>query len=388
VLVTGGANRSVLAATRALGRAGWEVTVTGPPRAPALLSRYAAHALVLPEPETDAEAFRNGMVRAAEERAFDAILPGTDAALSVLATLRLRFPPTAQRSLPEPELVARCLDRVAVARAAAAADLPEPESAICADAEAACETARELGYPLVAKPVHVVGEERRRSVRRAAVLVRAESDLEPAIAEQGLPVVLQRYARAAVVSAGGVALPGRGLAAVAVSRYARTWPPLAGNAAASETIRPPDELVARLSRFVENLGWHGVFELELLELGRDRFAAIDFNPRVYGSLALAVRAGANLPSIWCEWAATGEAPTGLVTARPGVRYRWEEGELRVLAGSLAAGRLAEASSVLRPRSGTVHAVFDLDDPRPALRTLAQRGAAGFRRLWGGRPMRV
>jgi hypothetical protein len=108
---------------------------------------------------------------------------------------------------------------------------------------------------------------------------------------------------------------------------------------------------------------------------------------VYGSLALAVRAQANLPSIWCEWAVTGEGPPGLVTARPGVRYRWEEGELRVLAGSLAAGRLAVAASVLRPRSGTVHAVFDLDDLRPALGTLAQRGAAGIRRLRRGRSAR-
>jgi biotin carboxylase len=218
VLVTGGGNRSVLAATRALGRAGWEVTVTGPPRAPALLSRYAARALVLPEPETDAEGFRDGIASAAEEQAFDAILPGTDAALSVLAALRSSFGPAAQRSLPEPELVARCLDRVAVARAAAAADLPEPESALCTDAPAAREAAKELGYPLVAKPVHVVGEERRRSVRRAAVLVRDASELEPAIAVQGAPLVLQRYARAAVVSAGGVALPGAGLAAIAVSR--------------------------------------------------------------------------------------------------------------------------------------------------------------------------
>jgi carbamoylphosphate synthase large subunit len=47
-----------------------------------------------------------------------------------------------------------------------------------------------------------------------------------------------------------------------------------------------------VSELVGHLGWQGISELELLERRDRELLPIDFNPRVYGSLALANKAGA------------------------------------------------------------------------------------------------
>ena len=113
-----------------------------------------------------------------------------------------------------------------------------------------------------------------------------------------------------------------GLLAVACARYTRTWPAASGSASLSVSVEPPPGLVRRVEQLVAGIGWQGIFELEFLDLGGGTLSAIDLNPRVYGSLALAIEGGANLPAIWCDLV-LGRRPA-FAAARAGRRYRWEE----------------------------------------------------------------
>ena len=83
-----------------------------------------------------------------------------------------------------------------------------------------------------------------------------------------------------------------------------------------------------MSALVSNLGWEGIFELEMVRDQGGRFRPIDFNPRVYGSMALAESAGAPLAALWCDLLLGRELPS--IESRAGVRYRWEEAEARNL----------------------------------------------------------
>jgi hypothetical protein len=85
-------------------------------------------------------------------------------------------------------------------------------------------------------------------------------------------------------------------------------------------------------------------------------------------MTLAVRAGANLPAIWLESLSGGARTT--VVGRPGVRYRWEKGDLQHLLWQLRRRRLRAAASALRPQRRVAHAYFELRDPAPL-------GAAAF-----------
>ena len=83
---------------------------------------------------------------------------------------------------------------------------------------------------------------------------------------------------------------------------------------------------------MNELGWSGVFNLQLIERdGRDY--VIDLNPRFYVSLTLAVAAGLNLPAIWASLLLG--LPFEARGYRAGVRFRQEKGDPRAICVSSA-----------------------------------------------------
>jgi hypothetical protein len=198
---------------------------------------------------------------------------------------------------------------------------------------------------------------------QASIVAEDAKALERELPEFGLPFLLQRHEPGPLVSLAGVFADGR-LRGRVFSRYRRTWPPHAGPVSCSETVEAPPALVDRTAALLIALGWQGIFELELIERGPESFGAIDFNPRLYGSLALAARAGVPLPALWCDWLLGREVEAS--EARAGLHYRWEDAELRNLARALRERRLRDLGSILRPHRGTAHAYFRWHDPGPLI----------------------
>ena len=221
--------------------------------------------------------------------------------------------------------------------------------------------------------------------QEGSILAADEAQLDAALPEFGFPCLLQRREEGQVISIGGV-FAERRLLGVAASRYIRTWRPEAGNVTFSKTIVAPPDLLRRVEKLLLSFGWEGVFELELIEQSGGRFTAIDFNPRPYGSLALAVNAGASLPAIWCDWLLKGRAEES--TARPGVYYRWEDGDWRHVWSRLRGGRVGAAIAVLRPRRHTAHPYFRASDPAPGFVRGAQALRNSFRKASPGPLARV
>jgi len=159
-----------------------------------------------------------------------------------------------------------------------------------------------------------------------------------------------------------VASPAR--TACSVTRYDRIWPAEAGNACFSRSVQVPAGLAGQVQEFCAELGWQGIFQLELIQGTDSELRTIDFNPRPYGSLGLAVDAGAPLPQIWAD-ALLGHAPDWRV-ARPGVRYRWEDADLRHVLWQLRNGDRRAALAAASPRRSVSHAYVSARDPLPAL----------------------
>jgi predicted ATP-grasp superfamily ATP-dependent carboligase len=194
-------------------------------------------------------------------------------------------------------------------------------------------------------------------------LVENEAALLGALQAYAPPFIVQRFEHAGFLSCSGVIADGR-LLALTTSSVPRLWPAIAGMHTFSETVAVPAGLAARVRALLCELGWQGIFQLQMLERAGGGFSVIDLNPRVFASMTLDHRAGANLAAIWCEWLLGGR-PTP-VTARPGFRYRWEEGELCHLVWQLRRGRFRAAASVLLPHRRVVHAWFRVTDPAPLL----------------------
>ena len=348
VLVTAGEHWGVLAAVRALAAAGHEPWVVAPSRtAYASRSRHARGVTVAPDPTGDPDAFADA-VAAVPARV---VLPGTDAALVALAERRDRFGATVALGVPDAETVRRATAKDALVELADAAGLATPPTTIVRRGA----PAGELPLPAAVKPLRSQAPPRRADTR---------AELERALAElPGEEHAVQPWLEGTLAAVCGVAWQGEVVARVH-QEARRIWPPDAGISAYAATVPADPSLDEKVRRLLGELGWSGIFQLQLLRTAEGDLP-IDLNPRMYGSLALAVAAGLNLPAIWVDLL-LGGAPH-VPPYRVGVRYRAEENDLRALA-RLGPAALARG---LLPRRRTTHAVLSLRDPAPLLTTLGK-----------------
>lgn len=375
VLLIDAGERSAVAACESLARAGYRVgTASSQWPAPAGWSRFSERRFPLPNPRAEPAEFAAAVAAIAAEHRYATVLACSEGSLWAISSRREAFAGGEVRlGLPDEETVARCTDKAELVARAQEAGLGAPGTAVCADPAEALAAAERFGFPAVLKPLRTVFEEGGETRHLASALVADRGALEERLEESGLPCLVQRREQGPVVSFAGVFADGR-LLAGACSRYLRTWPPEAGPVSFSCSFDPGSETLAAVSRLVESLGWEGIFELEAIERGPGDYAVLDFNPRIYGSLALAVKAGAPLPAVWCDRLLKGRAANA--TARPGVYYRWEDAELRNALRCLRAGEPGAAISILRPRRQVARAYFRWYDPLP----LAVRVARPLNRL--------
>ena len=257
-------------------------------------SRYCSRRLWAPDPRVDRGAFADSLSELLVRRRYDLLLPGSDAALLAISEDRDRLSQLVTIGLPEQEAVLRCLSKIATFEGSEATELAAPPTKVCRTVDEAREAVTEIGFPLLVKPRMSARPRgiglRQRSSRR----VSSESELAATIEDFGMPILVQHCLRGPVHSLGGV-ITDQGLVAAAHSRYVRTWPPDAGNVSCSVSLPLPAQLREATATLLDRLGWRGIFELELMEKPDGSLGVIDLNPRVYGSLELAVHAGASLP---------------------------------------------------------------------------------------------
>ncbi|MDP9308749.1 MAG: ATP-grasp domain-containing protein [Actinomycetota bacterium] len=363
VLVTGGEHFGGLAAIRGLVLAGhdaWAAVVRN--HSYAAWSRLPAGTIRVPDPVVEPEPFAEAVAAAADHIGARVVLPGTDVALSSLAGRLDAFQPGIAVGVCSPDLVERATSKTALSELAEAAGLDVPPTRVLtrADVEAA-----QIAFPAVVKPPRSDVEGADGSlVHNGARRVENARALRDAIAQLGGNEWLaQPYVSGELVAVGGVAWEGAVVAEIhQLSR--RIWPPDCGGSSYAATIEPDAERSRKVRRLVANLGWSGIFQVQLLRRGTKEFL-IDFNPRFYGTLALALAAGVNLPAVWVDLL-RGVEISPPPTYRVGVRFRAQWKDVRALATTARAGGLGEATAGLVPRASTCHPVFNWDDPLPAI----------------------
>ena len=345
-LLAGDQNLASLAALRALQAEGDEVwLVHWQSETYATRSRAKAGAIRVPVPSLDPEGFVHALVAAAVELRPATILPGGESSLIALAGREDEFPVDVVVGTFPPDLVRRATDKQALAEVAEAAGLATPPTETVSR-EDLLDRAQKLSYPLVLKAARSLVSDAEGGLKRVeAQRVDSSDDLVEAMDSlQSSPLLVQEYIPGVLESVCGVAWRGR-LVCSLLQESARLWPPGFGVASVAISLPPDPELEQATARLVHTLELSGVFQLQFLVNGGERFL-IDLNPRIYRSLGAAIAAGLNLPAIWVELLLGGTPEVG--EYRVGVRWRAEESELRLLKRAVFRGdRRGSQSSCAR-----------------------------------------
>jgi predicted ATP-grasp superfamily ATP-dependent carboligase len=388
VLVTDAGRGSAISIIRSLGRRGWHVVAAdADPQSPGFYSRYTAGRVVYPPPERDSRAAVARLRRAAREHGIDLLIPVTDEVLLPLSEAREDFAGICVLALPEVDALAVTEDKAATLQLAARLGVPTPRSCLVRTADEALASAADLGLPLVVKPA---ASRLRRTDGTIESFTVTYADTRERLAaavaalEGRCAVLLQEYCPG---EGHGVELlldRGRPVAAFQHRRL-REVPLTGGASACRESVALDPVLFDYAVRILADLRWTGLAMVEF-KVGPAGPRLMEVNPRIWGSLPLAVRCGVDFPAGLAAVALDGSAAvrSSLIPSHYPVGVRLHNLDLEaawillVLAGRRrypflpSPPRRAAIDATLELiRPGVAFDVQTLSDPGPGLADIAR-----------------
>ncbi len=378
LILDDGESRGTLAALRSLGRAGWELGLGSPQRDLLATSRFVDRWHAVPTPRWGLDRFRAAVREIVADGRYDVAFGGGDdwsVGLGLIAEgLPLRV------AHPAAGIVSRGADKLELAVQGTAGGLRVPRTEPVSE-----RTVAGWHFPAVVKPrSHWMPRHDAQIDRLDATMVAdAASALSRAseIAAHDGEALIQECHTGRLLALSGLFHEGdwvRRCQQVAVT----SWPVPVGVTAHAHTVPVDEDLAAQVGELLTALAWFGLAQVQFLQAPGERPVLIDLNGRFYGSMALAIAAGVDLPRDWADLV-TGELDLTLRDGRPGVRYTWLEGELGYLRANPAGIPLwRRTRDLVGHLRGARHAHWDRRDPKPALRELSELARGKSRRVPG------
>ena len=297
VLVLDGHSRAAVETVQSLGRAGLEIDVASESlHCAATRSRYAARKLQQPPPLVP-ENFHRWLHAQDRRRNYELIVPTTETSLMSLRLLGESDSLRRRAVLPGDRAIDVALDKFKTWQLGRELGVRAPETALVSRQQ---NLVLPANYPVVVKSLHskIVVDGALQTV--AAEIVRDEDAYRRRI-EQWLPftdVLRQEFVFGRGVGAEFLFDRGRKVWHFVHERVHEV--PLTGGASSyRRSIPPMPALLADAERILTALEWHGVAMVEFRVDPQGQHWLIEINPRLWGSLALAIDAGVDFPlGLW------------------------------------------------------------------------------------------
>lgn len=323
-----------------------------------------------PDPAEEPEGFLDWLIEL-DQRFEDAVLlPMTDITVPVVLRHKASFH-RLRTTLPSLEAYDAVSDKFNLHHLARRAGIKAPRTlrVRCGDCFPRLD---ELEYPLVIKPARSVTRIGDRSIKRTVSY--AQNPLEAtarlrSLVDEGDEMLLQQYVQG--VGAGVFALYDEGKPIQFFAhRRIREKPPSGGVSVVCESVPLRDDLVGAARAVLDPLSWHGVAMLEFKVDAKGTPWLIEINARLWGSLQLAVDAGADFPAMLYDLA-VGDRSLRRRRYRTGCRLRWFLGDLDNLYLTLRERRsyreklAAVARFCVFWQPGLRYELLRFSDPQPA-----------------------
>ena len=387
-LVIGTDTRAFLAVVRSLGRAGIEVEATGlDDDAPAARSSYLAVVHELPRFAPGQGDWAEALAALLRERPMDLVIPCPDWAVFALDRSRSALEPLARLAIPSPLALATFMDKRRTRDLADRVGVPAPlEWRLASAAEVGALAGEPL--PLVVKPCSSL-DPRDPLAKRLVVKARTRAELAAAVEREAPhgPVIVQRNVTGPGVGVEVLASEGE---VVAAFQHERVHEPIDGGGSSyRRSVALAPDLLEAAERLVAAVDLTGVAMVEFKQDGEVAWL-MEVNPRFWGSLPLAVAAGADFPAALYDLLVEGRRPSawhpveGLHCRNLASDARWWRQTLRLggrRAGAPAFLRLGRelAASARRALAGRERLdTLVRDDPAPGRAELARLVIRGRR----------
>ncbi|HEX8126678.1 MAG TPA: ATP-grasp domain-containing protein [Allosphingosinicella sp.] len=392
VLLLGDDLRAFLAIARSLGRRGVEVHAAPSDfSSPALKSRFIAGAHRLPPYPLDPAAWESALARLIADYGFRKVVPTSDSGLFMLrhhaeALGRERIGIANEAAL---EIFS---DKANTRALAERHGVEVARGRLLGSAEKADSLVEALGLPLVLKPraSYALGDI---AMKRSARVVRDPAELDRQLRSGDWDgCVAESFFPGVGVGLSVLASEGRILFAYQHRRVHESSETGASTKRVSEPADPALFAAAQPLAAAARLDGVAMFEFRV-DRGSGRHVLLEVNPRFWGSLPLAVAAGADFPALWWDLALHDRGGRG--SYRAGVRKSDLTGEFdRVVnrfeeSVGLKRLRAAAAGLAAAVMISTARAAADSwapDDPEPWVeerRTLAIRARQALRKRLPG-----
>jgi predicted ATP-grasp superfamily ATP-dependent carboligase len=368
VFLTDGNQRSTLAATRALGAAGYKVAVgESTHQSMAGVSRFCAKSFRYPSPTEQPARFVEWIQQEVTAKGVP-VMATTDVAMQ-----RLCIPLVGTDSgcmMPSPAAWAIAYDKRKT-HLIARRFLPCPKTWMVNDSDRIENIADSVRFPAAIKPRYSryldgigcrIGNVTYAASRDELIWRYREMQ-----AHTPSPIVQEK-----------IDGPGEGLfvllwhgelIASFAHRRLREKPASGGQSVLSESVPTDPKLLVHACELLNSIGWHGVAMLEFKRDKRDgKPKLIEINGRLWGSLQLAIDAGVDFPVMLLRLA-RGEHVAPTVNYRVGIRNRWFVGDVKRLISVLrdpavSSTRRSELKEFFHRRSATRNEDLKLGDLRP------------------------
>jgi len=378
--VLGSDTRSFLAVVRSLGRRQLAVHVGWcPPGEPALRSRYIAKVHTLPTYAPDAE-WKGALIALLQREQFDLVIPCDDPTLLPLQLHREDLERAGRLYLLNQQAFHVTTSKFATTALAREHDVPVPREFTASRIRDAEEVLARLEPPFVLKPgssFTMTDLTTRRRVRKAGTPDELRDGLAELLATG--PVQVQEHFTG--VGVGVEVLAGDGDVLYAFQHLRIHEPPAGGGSSYRKSVPLTPDLLAAARQLIKALDYTGVAMFEFKVHPRTgAWILVEINGRFWGSLPLAVAAGADFPYYLYQMLVEGRRDfspgyrEGLFARnwRNDVGWAWlnftaDRADPGLVPRSLwqVAGEVVNVLTV-RERSDT----FVLDDPGPAFAELA------------------
>jgi predicted ATP-grasp superfamily ATP-dependent carboligase len=319
VLVTDEHYKHTLGLVRHLGQRGARVDVLAESRRSlACTTRYCHD--VVPLKGRDVNSFLDAADGAVSRKRYDIVIPVGYPKTLALAQYRSDFLPRTRIELAPAESIELAANKARMAELAARLGVPTPQTAVPGSLEEADELGKSLCYPVVIRPQR---ESAGRSVTYAhnkKAFLELCAPYFPPARQTADPPIVQEF------------IPGYGCGFFAtyqngvckrifMHRRIREYPAGGGVSTCAESFYDVD-LEAYGRRLLDAMSWHGIAMVEFRRDSRDgQFKLIEVNPKLWGSLDLALAAGADFPGDLCRMA-LGQELIYTDKYRRDLRYRW------------------------------------------------------------------